>query len=316
MSHQENNINIYSLIFFSIFMVAKGNLCTPGLVTDIYFNESSILTWSQALNPENCSITSYVINVFDIQNGLQLQFQIPATDLSYNFKDILNMCQIYTFEVHALTNAFVLGPSDKINGTTSAASNMNLSLLLWTNPTDDLSVTWNLKDSTVGNCVSFYRVVYWDLDNKPSDIYVPENTFNLLNITSCMIYHVQVNAIVVNPDLEGPISEVALQSPSSIPKSPRFVNMSSTSNDNTMFWGLPKFMNDRCALTGLTVVTIGAPENSSVITVPITDNFVRSDVKVVIPYLDPDSVYISYVSLQNNYGSSKNITVSFQTNSL
>lgn len=93
----------------------------PGTVGNITLLSNSTLKWSEPPNPNLCVIDSYLINVINNDDGTLYQYEGSKDRFYYEFKDKLEMCQTYIFEVHALTNESVLGESENYAATTPPA---------------------------------------------------------------------------------------------------------------------------------------------------------------------------------------------------
>lgn len=90
----------------------------PGTVGNITLLANNTLTWSEPPNPNLCTINSYLIDVINNDDGTLYQYEGTKDKYFYEFKDSLDMCQTYIFEVHALTNESVLGDSETYAATT------------------------------------------------------------------------------------------------------------------------------------------------------------------------------------------------------
>jgi hypothetical protein len=227
------------------------------------------------------------------------------------------MCKSYGFEVHALSNQYVLGPSERINATVSPVGTLNLALNI-TNATlnadTQISLRWNPINTAVERCISYYRVVYWDENNNPTDNYIPATNFTLRQApVPCMEYKFQVSAIVQSPDLEGPVANVTYDGYAVVSNPPKLENIVTTNRTATMTWSVPTFAETRCPLIALQMNTLGAPANITNVRIPIQDSPLRPRITIYLAGLTPNTVYISHVYLQNSVGPSNNVTATFQT---
>lgn len=309
-----------SPVFFSTLSVLLGCVvtasiyhCVPGTVGNVSVSREKLLTWSAASNPEKCNISGYVVNVLDSEDGSILQFQTSPDDLTCDFNDYLEMCKSYNVEVHAITDKKVLGPAEAVTLSVPAPANMNLTVDLnhpeiFNNTRIDLS--WKINDENIFKCISYYRVVYWDENNVPKDVYVDKNTYTLpATAVACMKYTFQVRAIVGNPDDQGPIAETSWAGYTAEPNPPELITIVTDSTTTNMTWKAPSYAENRCELTYLVVETVGLNTTR----VPIKDSPLRPDINVYLTDLQPENVYISHVFLENNVGYSENVTVTFET---
>lgn len=104
---------------------------------------------------------------------------------------------------------------------TSVTNNINLTFadinltVVITNATSNatsqqINVAWNLSDPASAKCIAYYRVVYWTDNREPVDTYVTAQNFYLDREIPCSTYTIEVNAVVANPIIEGPIGHVAI----------------------------------------------------------------------------------------------------------
>ncbi|XP_066138945.1 titin-like [Euwallacea fornicatus] len=292
-------------------------VCQPGIVGNITYNFNNTLVWKTPANPNNCTITSYVVFVTDNEDNTKYQFETNGTILNYTFSNFLEICKSYTFEVHALTKEYVLGPSELYNATIVPMQNLNLTLSalnVTTNASNnEVNLTWYLLDTQTSKCISYYRVVYWDKKNTPKDNYVHNTSFSLKNDIPCKNYTVQVNAIVTNPIMDGPISECTVQIPQKAPANPSLSSIATSNTTVQMVWKVQPLAENCCNLTALNIYTLGVPANISHVVVPIVDSDPRPNVNFTLTGLDRAHVYTSLVNVQNHAGTSENVTVVFQT---
>jgi hypothetical protein len=297
-------------------VASNAEYCTPGVVPNISITSDKVLHWSNASNPYNCSIDGYIIDIFDPEDGAQLQFHVDALTLIYDVS-VLDMCKTYSFEVRAITDKSVIGPSERINATIPPSTNLNLALKVNNDSLlvdDRIYLTWKPVDSAVARCISYYRVVYWDERNSPADVYTSMNRAVIVeNPVPCMAYTFQVSAVVINPDNVGPSTEVSWPGYSAVPKPPKLINIISGDTTVNMTWEISKYTENRCELISLVLNTLGLPPSASSTIIPIQDGVTRPNVYVYLENLTPNYVYTSSVALQNSAGYSKNVTVTFQT---
>ncbi|XP_066138944.1 uncharacterized protein [Euwallacea fornicatus] len=299
------------LLLFSLGSCGRSQrFCNPGAVQDITLDKRNSLHWSTVINPRNCSLSAYIIDIFDSEFNTQLQLQ-AATTVSKFDVGFLDMCKSYTFQIRAITSERVLGPSARVKATTKPSADMDLRIdyTRITSNATELNIAWQISNSTYSRCVSSYRVIYWDGDDTPVDVYVSGGNFQLPNPVPCMAYKVQVNAIA-SSDFEGPMKETTVTVAPVVPSAPKLLEMITTSTAVNLVWKVPAYTENRCNLTELDVVTIGEGVTKKIVT--ISDSPARPLLKVTVKGLSPDNVYQSFVSLWNTAGSSKNVTVSYQ----
>jgi len=111
---------------------------------------------------------------------------------------------------------------------------------------------------------------------------------------------------------------------------PRLVDLSTTAYSVKMSWKLPNYQENRCPLTEMRIITagfdifwlyskpfdmifLGVAFNRTVVKIPLQYSPLGPDVNVTIEGLSPDCVYQSLVSLWNTAGTSRNVSVSYQT---
>ncbi|XP_066250552.1 uncharacterized protein [Euwallacea similis] len=304
-------------LFLALSLGSANAACQPGIVTNITYVSNYTLQWEAAANPNNCTISSYVVLAIDQEDGTQYQFQTNGVVLNYTFSSFLEICKGYTFEVHALSNQYVLGPSEFYNTTIAPMQDVNLTLSalnVTTNASDNqVNVTWYLLNNKALKCISYYRVVLLDENNSSKDSYVESTQFSLKNDIPCKNYTVQVNAIIDNPTINGPASQIAVQIPGKAPASPSLASIVTSNSTVNMVWKLESFIENHCSLTALNVYTLGVSADISHVKVPIVDSDPRVDVDFTLTGLERAHVYTSFVNVQNNVGTSENVTVAFQT---
>ncbi|XP_066250550.1 uncharacterized protein [Euwallacea similis] len=299
-----------SLLLLSLGWGRPQRFCNPGAIQEITLDKTNVLHWSAVINPRNCSLSAYIVDIFDSEFKAQLQLLAAATASKLDV-GFLDMCKSYIFQIRAITSERVLGPSARVKATTKPSEDMDLRVdyTRVTSNATELNVAWQISNSTYSRCVSTYRVIYWDEDDTPVDVYVSGDSFRLPNPVPCMAYKVQVNAIV-RSDFEGPVKETTVAAAPVVPSAPKLVEMITTSTAVHLVWRVPTYAENRCNLTELDVVTIGEGITKKI--VRISDSPARPLVKVAVQGLSPDNVYQSFVSLWNTAGSSKNVTVSYQ----
>ncbi|XP_050301311.1 uncharacterized protein LOC126739597 [Anthonomus grandis grandis] len=300
------------VLLLNAYLASSNAICVPGSVPNITLSTNYTLTWDECLNPQNCTITNYIINILD--EGTIYQYQTNSSVLTFNVSFLEN-CKKYGFEVHALTDESVLGPSVQLLAETSLPEGYDLTLGTLNSLTynKSIQIDWNLKSINLDRCISYYRVVYWDENNQPQDYYSASKNFTLANRIPCTNYTFQVNAIIVNPDIQGPIAEITNVVFAEVPAVPKIALLETTETSVEMVWELEKYATNHCQLLFLNITTAGLPTNLTYLEIPIIDNLSRPNVTVNITGLEPNSVYVSQVSVVNVGGASKNVTVSYQT---
>uniref|UniRef100_A0AAR5PZ60 Fibronectin type-III domain-containing protein n=1 Tax=Dendroctonus ponderosae TaxID=77166 RepID=A0AAR5PZ60_DENPD len=305
-------------LLVAIFLASSNAVCIPGQVSNVVLSSNYSLSWSEASNPHNCTISNYVVEVLDDEDSATIfQVQTVKNILHYNF-NFLDMCKSYSFNVHALTSDFVLGPADSYSATTEPLDSANLTLayveLDETEGSDDvMEVSWDLASDEASRCVTSYRVSYWDERNKPQEQFVSAKSFAFEEEAACRNYSLQVSAIIGNPDIEGPALTAVFPGHSKVPDVPTSANVSPTSNSATMIWKLEAYEKNLCTMLALNVRTLGAPNDETNLRILVTDNLLRPDVIVTLTRLSANTVYTSYVNAENIAGTSKDVTVMFQT---
>ncbi|KAH1008584.1 hypothetical protein HUJ05_009128 [Dendroctonus ponderosae] len=303
-------------LLVAIFLASSNAVCSQ--VSNVVLSSNYSLSWSEASNPHNCTISNYVVEVLDDEDSATIfQVQTVKNILHYNF-NFLDMCKSYSFNVHALTSDFVLGPADSYSATTEPLDSANLTLayveLDETEGSDDvMEVSWDLASDEASRCVTSYRVSYWDERNKPQEQFVSAKSFAFEEEAACRNYSLQVSAIIGNPDIEGPALTAVFPGHSKVPDVPTSANVSPTSNSATMIWKLEAYEKNLCTMLALNVRTLGAPNDETNLRILVTDNLLRPDVIVTLTGLSANTVYTSYVNAENIAGTSKDVTVMFQT---
>ncbi|XP_050301625.1 uncharacterized protein LOC126739851 [Anthonomus grandis grandis] len=307
---------ICALVLLGTFLVSANGTCIPGQVQNIQLLPNFTLTWNAALNPNNCKITKYYVNIFDTVDESDLQYEVANTlSLDVSF---LDSCTYYGFEVHAFTNESDLGPSYREFAKTSlpAEANLNISdLNTVTVSQASIQIDWKLGSPKLDKCISYYRVSYWDETNHTTTTYVNTKQFLVSgNIPACMNYTFQVSAIITDSNLQGPIFQLSNVAFTEVPTEPNLFSVLTTNSSAQMVWQLEPYAANRCNMLYLNATTAGVPANDSYITVPITDNESRPNVILNITGLQPNTNYLSEVSVVNIGGASNNVSVTFQTN--
>ncbi|XP_060535371.1 receptor-type tyrosine-protein phosphatase S-like [Cylas formicarius] len=303
---------IWLPLAFAILLSPAASKCVPGKVDSVEFASNYSLLWSEASNPDGCGITTYVIYIVDVSDDTLQMYTTQAATRSYYFNS-LAMCANYSFEVHALTNESVVGPADSYLLRTEPKANLNLSVAFDNITVESSSITlsWSQLSADVASCVSSYRLVYWDDDDNPTDVYVYNNSYTIPNVTPCMTYEFQVRAILGSPEAEGPFSLSEKASYGEVPSPPKLSSIATNSTTATMTWQLDSYSTNRCEIQYLAVNTVGFANGT--FTVPVNDTSARAPVTFTIAGLAPDTVYISEVAVVNSAGPSKNVTITYQT---
>ncbi|KAH0998376.1 uncharacterized protein LOC125505685 [Dendroctonus ponderosae] len=307
-------------LLVAIFLASSNAVCIPGQVSNVVLSSNYSLSWSEASNPNNCTINNYVVEVLDTEDSTIFQVQTVTNILHYNF-NFLDMCKSYSFNVHALTSEFVLGPADSYSATTEPLDSANLTLayveLDENEGSDDaIEISWDLASDEASRCVTSYRVVYWDERNNAQEDFVTSKSFAFEEEAACRNYTVQVSAIIGNPNIEGPRLTTEFPGHSKVPEVPTSIDVSTTPDSVTMIWKVESYETNLCTMLALNVRTLGAPNDETDLRVLITDDVLRPDVIVTLTGLSPNTVYTSYVNAENEAGTSKEVTVIFQTDDI
>ncbi|KAL1517372.1 hypothetical protein ABEB36_001142 [Hypothenemus hampei] len=303
-----------SIVVVAAFLASAHGVCVPSAVKNFKLTQDYFLQWDLS---NICGLQAYTIHITDLDENLEYEYFVNSTTNQLSVGH-LEICKTYTFDIQPVTNESLLGPGTLFNTTVPPSSEIDLALVNITaatsNNTQQVNISWSLANAYVERCISYYRVIYWDQFDEPSDSYVTSNNFILQDFVPCSNYTVEVNAIVGDDyNMEGPTIRRSLVAPAKEPSVPSITSLTTTSSSVSMVWKLEPYAQNECQLVALNVYTLGVPLNMSYIKKPINDNVLRTNVNFTLEGLTKDSVFISYINLENNAGTSKNVTVTYQT---
>ncbi|XP_018570505.1 uncharacterized protein LOC108910404 [Anoplophora glabripennis] len=299
--------------FFLIFVVfcVSGVLsqydCVPKDVQNLILYGNGTLSWTNSPQ-ETCYITHYHINIYrEGRETYDLYVENRFVDVSF-----ISFCESWIFTVYALSQdlsspghiliARMPMPSETV---------LNLRSLRVSRVSGVLQLSWELENEQFSSCADRYRVSIDDQDSgELTDVYVTDNVLILDFVSPCVVYEFGVRAIFNNrPSEEGPLISIEYDFPPVKQGAPVLSSFTPGVTTFSTTWSLESRSKNRCPM-GSFYVDGGQYFN---FTFRLADTPERSPVVIDLHSLEPDSLYLLKVSVENSGGVSDAAIVGVQT---
>ncbi|XP_066251168.1 uncharacterized protein [Euwallacea similis] len=285
------------------------NPCVPGEIDDITLDSTKVVSWVS--NPNDCTVTKFIIDIFDKETNIHNVYDVDGTKLNVN----LELCKEYTFDVRAITSENVSGPTHDVNLTTKLSKDDNVGVDITSKVSSASGVTfeWKLSDPSVTRCVTSYKVVHWNEDDSPVTEDVTEQSYTFKPTVSCMTYYLVVNADVNEPGITPPSTNGSIRAiASDPPDKPSLTKDTFTPTTSDFLFTVQTYVEYRCGF--LLYLEIVGPDIDEKYNATIVDNASRERVvSIHVENLQPNTVYDAYAWTENDVGSSAKLNFQFTT---
>ncbi|KAJ8934691.1 hypothetical protein NQ314_013227 [Rhamnusium bicolor] len=292
---------ILSVLVFVVFHGASAQLCIPNPVANLTLDVNYTLYWQPSTN---CPETLYLIYIH-IEDDLQF---IYNTEQPYLDVDFLPACERFYFEVRAFSNS-ELSDGVRLGAYIPAPSDADLRIS-WADVSTQEGSTflrWQVTEK-YAHCARSFRVVIYDSDNLPRDVYTERNFLFINNLVPCGQYQFSVRAIY-NLATEGPIHFISYSIPGANSSLPVLERVNTTATSVSLSWTLPSYSENRCRITS--VVIDALPFLHDIF--PVVDSPERPLFVTTLSPLEPDSFYVLRVTVVNTEGTSDTFPIGVQT---
>ncbi|KAJ8985138.1 hypothetical protein NQ317_012789 [Molorchus minor] len=278
--------------------------CRPSLLWNVDLSDDYILSWQPSAN-EECEIIFYMVQMRHNVNSTEYAFEVEDTSMDIGF---LPACESMRFIIQPVSSDHVVGNGMTFHKILPLPIDANLTITSFnvTELDQEMLLEWDIDEKWI-DCAKHYRLVIYNEDNDaPIDRYVQTNSASISSLAACGSYMFTVTPMY-NVETPGPLHSVEYVAPPARMSSPTLqaINLGTTSVDLT--WALDDLSQNRCPVSSILISSSNFNN-----TYPITNQNDRT-ITVTVTGLQPNSINVLNVTVENSAGLSDPVVIAVQT---